>query len=83
MKPVVKKEAVNNPAHYGGKENPYEHCKVAREWKLGPNLYNATKYMARAGLKNPDTYVEDLQKSMWYLQQEIEGQYDRALKSGE
>lgn len=74
------KEMVNHPEHYGGAENPYEHCKVARDWRLGPNLYNATKYMARAEKKGD--YIENLKKAMWYLQAEIDTQYDLKLKIG-
>jgi hypothetical protein len=33
---------------------------------------NAVKYIARAGWKNPDTEVEDLEKAVWYIQREIE-----------
>ena len=81
-KGVAGKEAVNHPAHYGGADNPHEHCKVARAWRLGPNLYNSTKYMSRAGKKDPKKYIEDLKKAAWYLQQEIEGQHDLELKGG-
>lgn len=32
---------------------------------------NAVKYIARAGLKNPDTELEDLKKAAWYVSREI------------
>lgn len=31
----------------------------------------AGKYVIRAGLKNPDTELEDLKKAKWYLEREI------------
>lgn len=73
---------VNSPSHYGGKGNAFEHFKVAQAWRLGPNLYTATKYMCRAGKKDPAKYVEDLEKAKWYLQEEINTQYDLMLKGG-
>jgi hypothetical protein len=74
-------EQVNHPSHYGGKANPYEHVKVAMAWRLGPFLYQATKYMCRAGKKDPTKYVEELKKAQWFLQQEIDTQYDLSLKN--
>ena len=32
---------------------------------------NVIKYVARAGLKNPATEIEDLHKARWYLNREI------------
>jgi hypothetical protein len=32
---------------------------------------NAVKYIARAGLKNPEKEIEDLRKARWYLDREI------------
>lgn len=64
-------EAVNNPAHYGGKDNPYEAIKVIRAWDLNFNTGNAAKYISRAGKKDPKKHIEDLQKAVWYLNDEI------------
>lgn len=33
---------------------------------------NVVKYVCRAGRKDPDKYVEDLEKARWYLDREIE-----------
>lgn len=65
-------DAVNNPAHYGGKDNPYEAIKVIRAWNLNFNTGNAAKYISRAGKKDPVKEIEDLQKAVWYLNDEIE-----------
>jgi hypothetical protein len=63
-------ENVNHPAHYKGKDNPYEAIKVIDAWKLGFCLGNAVKYIARAGYK--EDRIEDLKKAIWYLQHEID-----------
>ena len=64
-----KKEAVDHPSHYGGKDNPYEAIKVIEAWNLGFNLGNSVKYISRAGKK--DALVQDLEKAKWYLEREI------------
>ena len=65
-------DMVNNPSHYGGKDNPYEAIKVIRAWGLGFNLGNTVKYISRAGKKYGDTkLLEDLKKARWYLDDEI------------
>lgn len=63
-------DAVNHPSHYGGKDNPYEAIKVIEAWRLGFNLGNAVKYIARAGKK--DAILQELRKAAWYLNREIE-----------
>ena len=65
-------DPVNHPSHYGGKDNPYEAIKVIRAWGLGFSLGNAVKYISRAGKKDPAKLVEDLEKSIWYIQEEID-----------
>lgn len=67
------KEQINHPSHYGGAENQYEAIKVIRAWGMDKNfcLGNTLKYISRAGKKDPKTYLEDLKKAAWYLQDEI------------
>lgn len=64
-------EAVDGPAHYGGKDNPYEVIKVAEAWGFNENayLFNALKYLGRAGKKG--SKVEDLKKLVFYVEREI------------
>ncbi|HKZ43067.1 MAG TPA: DUF3310 domain-containing protein [Candidatus Hodarchaeales archaeon] len=69
----IKKEAVNNPDHYGGKDNPYEVIKVLKAWLtydeyVGFLKGNIIKYNARAKKKNG---TEDYAKAAWY-QRELE-----------
>lgn len=64
--------AVDHPAHYGSKDDPYEVIKVIRAWKLNFSLGNTVKYIGRAGKKDPAKFVEDLEKAAWYLNEEIQ-----------
>lgn len=69
-----KKELVNHPNHYGGKDNPYEAIKVIEAWDLSFCLGNTVKYVARAGKK--DDTVQELEKALWYLKREIKNLRD-------
>jgi hypothetical protein len=60
-------ESVNNPNHYGGKENTYEAIKVIESWDLNFHLGNVVKYISRAGKKDKTKLKEDLEKAKWYL----------------
>ena len=63
-----KKEMVNHPSHYNmGK---YEAIDIIEDWNLNFNLGNAVKYISRAGHK--DDIVQDLKKSLWYIEREIQ-----------
>ena len=68
---TVASSVVDHPAHYGGADNPYEAIKVIRAWDLNFSLGNTIKYISRAGKKNPNNTIEDLEKALWYLQEEI------------
>jgi hypothetical protein len=65
-------ESVYHPEHYGGKDNLYEAIKVIEAWELDFNLGNVVKYVSRAGKKDKDTKLQDLEKAMWYLQRAID-----------
>lgn len=61
-------EKVDGPAHYGGKDNPYEVIKVLRAWLTpqeyaGAMKFNIIKYTARHREKGG---AEDLEKALWY-----------------
>lgn len=64
-------EAVEHPSHYGGEESTYEAIKVIEAWDLGFCLGNTIKYISRAGKKDANKEIEDLEKALWYLQREI------------
>ena len=62
---------VNHPEHYGGKSNVYEAIKVIDSWDLDFCLGNTVKYISRAGKKSPEKEIEDLKKTLFYLQHKI------------
>lgn len=62
---------VSSPSHYTS--GSIEVIDAIEDWGLDIDHYRAcaVKYIARAGRKNPDTFVEDLKKAVWYLEREI------------
>lgn len=68
--PKKEKEVVNHPEHYN--PGPYEVIKIIEHYELGFHLGNVIKYILRAGVKNENTYNEDLKKALWYLQRKID-----------
>jgi hypothetical protein len=64
-------EMVHHPDHYGG-DTTYEVIKVLEAWGFFGDalLFNAVKYIARAGKKGEMKI--DLEKAIWYLQRKIE-----------
>lgn len=68
----MEKEMVNHPVHYQfGKNNEYEAIKVIEAWELDFHLGNTVKYISRAGKKNVEKEIEDLEKALWYLSRKI------------
>jgi hypothetical protein len=62
-------DQVNSPKHY--KTGKIEVIDYIDDKNLGFNLGNVVKYISRAGKKNPDTEIQDLEKASWYLNREI------------
>lgn len=62
-------DPVNKPAHY----TAYRDIEVIQlTEQLNFCKGNAVKYIARAGLKDPLTELQDLQKAEWYIRREID-----------
>ena len=62
-------DSVNHPSHY----TSYKGIEVIQlTEQMNFNRGNAVKYIARAGLKGPETELEDLKKALWYINREIE-----------
>ena len=59
-----------NPAHYQGFSNGAQVIDITEN--LNFNRGNAVKYLARAGAKDPAKEIEDLEKSLWYTQRELD-----------
>ena len=70
-----KADSVNHPAHYNSHPSGIECIEIARHHNF--NIGNTIKYLWRAGLKSEegmegtDKQVEDLNKAIWYIQDEI------------
>lgn len=74
MKLAKSTEKVNHPPHYNvGK---IEVIDAIEDWKLGFNLGNVVKYIARADYKAKP--VEDLEKAAWYLNREIQNRKSKS-----
>ena len=63
---------INHPAHYGGADNTYEAIKVIEAWNLDFCLGNVVKYISRAGKKEGNSLIQDLEKAKWYLERRIQ-----------
>lgn len=57
------------PRHYG--KEGIQPLDFIRAHGLGFNLGNVVKYVARAGKKDPEKHIEDLEKAAFYLNEEI------------
>lgn len=68
--PSKKNNNVAHPSHYN--MGNIEVIDAIEDWNLGFSLGNAIKYIARAGKKDPDKTIEDLQKAIFYIQHEID-----------
>ena len=66
----TKKEEVNHPDHYL-QSTGFEVIDVIEAWDLNFCLGNAVKYIARAGIKNPEKKKQDLEKAVWYIERVI------------
>ena len=64
----TKNDNIEHTRHYTSHPSGIECIKITRH--MGFNLGNAIKYIWRAGLKNDA--IEDLEKAVWYLMDEIE-----------
>ena len=62
-------DAVNHPSHYT--DGNIEVIEYIEDKKLDYCLGNAVKYISRAGKKDPEKEIEDLQKADWYINRRI------------
>lgn len=72
---MAKKDNVNHPKHYTSDPSGIECINITRHRNF--NVGNAIKYLWRAGIKEDkdrkliDKQIEDLNKAVWYLVDEI------------
>ncbi|MPX54918.1 DUF3310 domain-containing protein [Moraxella catarrhalis] len=69
-KKEANQDAVNHPKHYISDPSGIECIQITRHRNF--NIGNAIKYLWRAGLKDGNSDIQDLQKAVWYIQDEIE-----------
>lgn len=62
-------DPVNHPKHYNSHPSGVECIEITRHMSF--NLGNAMKYLWRNGLKDGTPDIEDLEKAIWYIRDEI------------
>ena len=62
-------DPVNSPSHYT--DGGIETIDFIEAKHLPFHLGNVVKYVSRAGKKNPEKEIEDLEKAEWYLKRYI------------
>lgn len=65
----VLNDPVNHPTHYT--KGKIEVADFIADQKLNFDRGNAVKYVCRAGSKDPDKEIQDLEKAIWYINHEI------------
>jgi hypothetical protein len=60
---------INHPPHYTSHPSGVECIDIVRH--MGFNIGNVIKYCWRAGLKDNNSDIQDLEKARWYLDDEI------------
>ena len=65
----IEVDQVNHPTHYTSDPSGVECLEITRHRNF--NIGNAIKYLWRAGLKDDKKQIEDLQKAIFYINDEI------------
>ena len=60
---------VNHPPHYTSDPSGVECLQITRHRNF--NVGNAIKYLWRAGIKDDQKVIEDLEKAIFYIKDEI------------
>jgi hypothetical protein len=68
-RPFLWSDGVNHPSHYN--KGKIEVADFISDQKLNFNRGNAVKYVCRAGSKDPEKEIQDLEKAIWYINHEI------------
>jgi hypothetical protein len=59
----------SNPQHYQNQVTPID---IIEMYQLNFSLGNTIKYILRAGKKDGESDLDDLNKALWYLNREIQ-----------
>jgi hypothetical protein len=73
---IINVDQVNHPMHYTSDPSGIECIQITRHRNF--NIGNAFKYLWRAGLKDESKTIQDLEKAIFYIKDEInrlEGKY--------
>lgn len=62
-------DPVNSPSYYT--KGKIEVADFIADQKLNFDRGNAVKYVCRAGSKDPEKEIQDLEKAIWYINHEI------------
>jgi hypothetical protein len=62
-------DAVQYPKHYVSDPSGIESIQITRHRNF--NIGNAMKYLWRNGLKDESAQIQDLEKAIWYIKDEI------------
>jgi hypothetical protein len=62
-------DQVNHPQHYTTHPSGIEAIQITRHMNF--NLGNAIKYIWRAGIKDESKTIQDLEKAIFYIKDEI------------
>ena len=65
----AKDNTVNHPSYYNN--GRIEVADFISDQKLNFDRGNAVKYVCRAGSKDPEKEIQDLEKAIWYINHEI------------
>lgn len=68
-------DPVNHPSHYT--KGKIEVADFIADQNLNFDRGNVVKYVCRAGSKDPEKEIQDLEKAIWYIEHEI-----KMLKKG-
>ena len=60
---------VNHPKHYTSDPSGIECIDISENWSFC--LGNALKYIWRSGKKDAEAEIQDLEKAIWYINDEI------------
>jgi len=65
----IEVDQVNHPVHYTSHPSGIEAIQITRHMNF--NIGNAFKYLWRAGLKDESKTIQDLEKAIFYINDEI------------
>lgn len=70
MAKIQNNNPVDHPKHYTSHPSGIECIEIVRYMNF--NLGNVVKYIWRAGIKDVEVELQDLEKAAWYLNDEIQ-----------